>query len=370
MNILHVSDSGLPDLRIERAALSAKKQAHNVYFAGLKKRQCFLSEKLFEKTFILPWRGASRFHLPLFSYLLSKKFKNVLSETQADIIHAHNIFSAKLASEFNVPFVFDDHEFLSKGSVARAESSFLTLRKKLSLKFASGLQYEWEREVASKTSIITVSNGIAREYRKIGASVFVVPNMPTIMETAGLPKVSSSTPISSSLSAVYVGNEATRSPLVFRDISETLRIFEEYDVGKLTIVGDNELSSNPPIYSTGFLPHDQMMKELTRHHIGLLTWKKHWYHKYCNPNKPYEYAHAGLFVISTSDLTSVIEALGTFCKPFDDYRELIEMLLYYKDNLRELTNRRAEIQRYAQENLIWEKNENQIFNAYKRALST
>ena len=44
--------------------------------------------------------------------ILSKKqLERVLKETRPDVIYAHNIFSAKMVSEFEIPFVYDDHEF-------------------------------------------------------------------------------------------------------------------------------------------------------------------------------------------------------------------------------------------------------------------
>jgi hypothetical protein len=45
-----------------------------------------------------------------------KKIKSVIMEIRPDIIHVHNILPAKIASEFYIPFVFDDHEYLSNHS--------------------------------------------------------------------------------------------------------------------------------------------------------------------------------------------------------------------------------------------------------------
>ena len=42
-----------------------------------------------------------------------KQLGKVMRESKPDLVHAHNIFSAKIISEFDIPFVFDDHEYTS-----------------------------------------------------------------------------------------------------------------------------------------------------------------------------------------------------------------------------------------------------------------
>jgi len=93
--------------------------------------------------------------------------------------------------------------------------------------------------------------------------------------------------------------------------------------------------------------------------------KKHWLHKYKDPNKPYEYAHAGLLTLSTSDMTSVLDNLKKFVKPFEDYKDLSGLLPYYSDNLEEILKTKLKIRNYALKNLIWEKNEQKILEAFK-----
>ena len=37
MKVLHLSEYGLPDWRIEKSAITAKREGHDVFFAGQKK---------------------------------------------------------------------------------------------------------------------------------------------------------------------------------------------------------------------------------------------------------------------------------------------------------------------------------------------
>ena len=87
---------------------------------------------------------------------------------------------------------------------------------------------------------------------------------------------------------------------------------------------------------------------------------------YISPNKAYEYAHAGLLVLTTSGFEPVKEILKEHCVIFDDYVDMASKLSYFKENLDEVYNRRLKIFDYARKNLIWENNESNIIEAYKR----
>ena len=54
-----------------------------------------------------------------------------------------------------------------------------------------------------------------------------------------------------------------------------------------------------------------------------IPFKKHWSHSYLSPNKAYEYAHAGLYVMCTSSLTSILETLKGNCSTFEGYETLV-----------------------------------------------
>ena len=117
----------------------------------------------------------------------------------------------------------------------------------------------------------------------------------------------------------------------------------------------------------GSWPTCSMYNEMVKHSFGLLPWKKHWSHPFLSPNKPYEYAHAGLYVLCTSSLTSVINELNGNCTSFDNYDDLLTKLLYFKENLDDLYKKRIEIFDFAQKNLFWEMYEENILQAYKLA---
>jgi glycosyltransferase involved in cell wall biosynthesis len=104
---------------------------------------------------------------------------------------------------------------------------------------------------------------------------------------------------------------------------------------------------------------------LLNHSIGLLPWKKHWSHYFVGPNKAYEYAHAGLFVMCTSSFTSIREKLKDNCFSFEDYNHMATQLEYYADNLDDLYKKRQKIFKFARTDLIWEKYEKNLIRSYE-----
>ena len=109
MRILHVSHESLPDWRIEKSAITASNLGNDVFFAG--KLSNDYSGKSFAKIYKINWNAKARLGLPYYSDSIKKQLDKVLKETKPDVIHAHNIFSAKMVSEFGIPFLYDDHEY-------------------------------------------------------------------------------------------------------------------------------------------------------------------------------------------------------------------------------------------------------------------
>ncbi len=364
MKILHLSQNGLPNIRVERVAQTGKKAGNEIFFAGPFIKNLHLPCKLFDKVYETPFNRYANAKIPRYWSELKNKFSEILTDSRPDLVHAHNLVAAKLVSEFQIPFIFDDHEYWSKQVILRS-SMWKPQRS-----FLKWLWTRWENEILHKASaVITVSTTIAEEHKKKNNHVYTVPNFPSFIETNSLkPSIN----INTKLSSTYVGLADFSStnihvPAPHRNTQGVLEIFNRGNVGTLTVIGDSHLLPSENIYSLGVLNHQKTMNELTKHHIGLVPWKKHWYHNYCNPNKPYEYAHAGLLVILVSDLPCVIQRLKENCITFNSLGELEEVLNYYSENLDEILELRHNIRKFALKNLIWEKEcEPNILQAYSK----
>jgi len=235
----------------------------------------------------------------------------------------------------------------------------------LSLKYKRWLIDRWEEQALAKASaVITTAETVTKEFRKQNGHVFSVPNFPSLAEVKAIKEE----PAIDHLSSVYIGSDCTQlQPSPERDSTGLVDLFIRNDLGNLTIIGDNRLQTQSHIESVGFIPHQEMMNELTRHHIGLLPWKKHWLHRYKHPNKPYQYTHAGLLTFAASDMVNVIAYLKEYVKTFEDYDDLLKLLTEYRERVDEMNNLKPKKKKFALDNLTWEKNEERILEAYARS---
>lgn len=239
------------------------------------------------------------------------------------------------------------------------------LTKKLVVNFLNGkFARTWskvEHDLIMNHPTITVSTAILNDFKKIGKRIFLVPNFPTLKEIEEIKE-----PVyHERLSSVYAGIQLT-NPIksLHMDLDEFFNIFEKSDIGKLNVLGWSKQSTERVIYH-GYLNRNQMYGEMHKNSIGLIPFKKHWFHPYSNPNKAYEYAHSGLYVALTSDLTSVAEHLKEHCILFDNFDELANKLENLKNNMDELYSKRVKSYQYARKNLLWENFEKNIFESYK-----
>lgn len=390
MRVLHLSDYALPDWRIEKSAISALNRNHQVLFAGLPSRT---GNSVFEKTFEINWTPRARRAFPYYWYCVKKQLKKIVREVRPDIVHAHNIFSAKMVSEIGTPFVYDDHEYWPSYVRRQIESYNSSLKQSnwnnnnnprriiqktilrlLNSRFLK-LGLSWEKQLVSSTPTITVSENIARELRELGNTdrVFITPNFPTINEIKDIqpPK------FHKELTSVYAGIEPkNNSKIAHRNMDGFIDIFiQNDDIGTLIMIGveapsistSSYGSSNARVGYKGYLPRHRMYQEMQNSSVGIVPFRKHWSHKYISPNKAYEYAHAGLLVLCTSSLVPIRSILNDYCITFEDYDDMIAHLRYCKDNIEEIYGKQLGVYEFAKENLLWENYEQNIFDAYKAA---
>jgi glycosyltransferase involved in cell wall biosynthesis len=356
MRILHLSDQGLPDARVEKSAYSSKKLGHSNYFAGRRFRGYSFEMELFDDLFELPFTWRANVGEPLHWHRLKRKFQTILFAVKPDLIHAHNIIAANLASQSGLPYVLDDHEL--------ASVSTRMIHRELRYRFLHARIWErWENEV--NVPVLTVSEPIALHYRKQGCNAYLVPNMPCQLEIDAIAQ--GRPPVDGELQSIYIGSGdfASAGFPEHRNMDGFLDLFKNKELGKLTLVGEN--ISDPIVHSIQHVPHLKMMRELVSYHVGIIPWRPNAFHAYCNPNKAYEYVNAGLSVLVINDLTPVINTLGTYCTPFEDYHALVNILLDLAKDTKKLVNRREQIISYARSNFVWERYERNIFDAYKNA---
>jgi hypothetical protein len=188
VRILHLSDHVLPggliSWRIEKSAISALNHGYEVFFGGPKSSTA--TKGTFSKIYDIDWTPRARRGFPYEWHCIKKQIGKVLRQVRPDVVHANNIFSAKMISEFDVPFVYDDHEYWSSYVKRQIEyynssrsnnnkSSANALKKilrPLVMRFFNSnflrLGMKWEKQLVSSVPTITVSDKIAEELMELG----------------------------------------------------------------------------------------------------------------------------------------------------------------------------------------------------------
>ncbi len=329
MRILHISNAGLPDLRIEKMAYTMKKEGHELVFLGGRpvKGQ---NLDAFDETHNIWLNSAIRI---VYDNRVERQWLRKIDELKPDVVHAHNIIVGHFLLNSNHHAIFDDHEYYSKQSSRYEVWPFLRrqLVKPMIRRFS-----KWERELISRFPTLTSNKNIAKEHRMLGSFAEDVPNVPMKSQIEGLiePQERSG--------YVYVGNDFEMKRFLPHRNMEGLR----------SIINVNVITG---------LTHREMMEQLMNYEVGLTPWHKHPWHPYSEANKNYEYMHAGMPVVTNSIIKIHNFPEDPYVYSFTSYGDIQECL----DSIPEVD--RARIQKHAVDKYIWENNENTIKEAYKRA---
>ena len=260
MRILHLSDDGLPDWRVEKSALTAKKAGHEVFFGGRLNNDA--KSTIFSEIHRINWTAGAMVGIPYYYHRVKKQIEKLVKQLGPDIIHSHNIGSAKISHDLGLPAVFDDHEYFRMLSRVNAEnihlqnttnlkSGFDRVKQNMKLSFISRQSISnwtnWEKELVLSVPTITVSEQIANELREVGdgktKEIIVVPNFP--LET----EISFKEPQAHGhLSSVYAGGDSKHKQVTNRDISGLTNLFADNDIGNLTIIGWEHAESSEKLF--------------------------------------------------------------------------------------------------------------------------
>jgi hypothetical protein len=327
MKILHTSHSGLPDPRIEKTALTMKKEGHDMLFLGGGPTKTGTMD-VFDETFEVPMVNSLRLAL---DYRFRRRWIRAIEDIGPDVVHAHNIIASAMMFETDYPVIYDDHEYWSKQVFKFSERGFL---RRLGLAPLARKMPKWERIALERYPVITVSEGIASEHRERGANVFITKNYPLLEEALELisPEEKSG--------KVYVGNDF-----------ELVKFLPHRDMtGLKDMIAFDVLKG---------LNHDVLMERLTHYNIGLTPWRSHPFHVYSEPNKHYEYLIAGLQVVITNSLMHPFKD-EPYVHSFESYEDIPELL----ESLPEIEGGR--IMEHARKRYIWENQERVIKNVYQK----
>lgn len=346
MNILHLSHTDLKyDSRIRKAMVSGMKYGFNCSFQDLG-----YSNSKFNNLVISG-------HIPYFWGKIRGKVEKAIKGSRADIIHAHDIYSARICQELDVPFIFDSHE--NWISFPRHPYRNLLLRhfKHKGLdKFSN-----WCKDIIAAAPTLTVNQTIVDLYRRFGRRVYLVPNYITVNESSEI----KFKPKTKGVSYVYVGDDYPNRNS-FRNIDRFVKLFLTGEYGTLHLITNKSPKLNRYVLAHRFMEHKEFLDYLTQFVVGSLYYEPCPDHHYILANKFSEYAHAGLCILYVNTLTNIDRILGNLGVRVEP-NELEAVLANLKGQRDFLFKKGAETRRFAVKSLVWETYEGNIFRAYKEA---
>ena len=363
MKILHLAD-GRRNIRAERAALLAKKQKAKKQFLIGNVKEEVLIKNIFKKTRYVDLTPRNQLLIDIKPFMTA--LNNFIAEVDPDIIHAHNIFMAKLAKKTGLPFVYDDHELWSQKIKCYNYSG---LKSKVSMALQRTYYPRWEKELAKTTAILAPSTGIINFYKTKykTKNVLLFPNMPLLQEVKK-PKLKERA--KDSLITVAIG-VSTRSTAKHRRIEGFLDLWKQNeDIGKILIIGQNDLKSEGKIISIGRVSHYACYTEAAIGHVGIIPFLPYAkYHQFSGANKAYLYIHAGLGLITPitqTEFKPVIEAISVGYQ-FQTYDDLVRYLRAKKEEL--MTTGAKEIMNIARKRFILDNYGENLQQAYEIAIN-
>ncbi|TFH03573.1 MAG: hypothetical protein E4H14_16505, partial [Candidatus Thorarchaeota archaeon] len=179
MRILHLSQTGLPDLRIEKTALTMKDEGHELIFLG---GRSFKWQNLnaFSRVLYLPVGNNLEIAL---SPLVKRSWLKAIEKINPDVIHAHNVWVARFLLGTEYPVIYDDHEYWSK---QMQNLQVKSKKRRATYQPAKMLIPGWEKKLLSRYPVLTTTENTAVEHRRISKWVGVTRNVPSIKQIEGL----------------------------------------------------------------------------------------------------------------------------------------------------------------------------------------
>jgi len=328
MRILHLSHTGLPDLRIEKTALTMKEDGNELVFIGGKPFK-WQNLNAFDRVLYAPL--GNNLELAL-SPMVKQKWLKIIEKVNPDVIHAHNVWVARFLLGTDYPVIYDDHEYWSKqmrNLKVKGRKRWLTYQP------SKILMPVWEKKLLSKYPTLTTTENTAKEHRRICKWVGVTRNVPSMKQIEKLELV----PKREGL--VYTGSDFALSEfLPYRDM-----------------IGLKELLDFDIV--TGFT-HREMMEALMKYEIGLTPWLPHPWHRFSDANRNYEYLHTGLQVIVNTEIKSLFRD-DPFVHAFKDYSDIVSVI----DSIE--TRDSQVIMEHARKKYVWENQSKTIKEAYSLA---
>ncbi|MDO8055561.1 MAG: glycosyltransferase [Candidatus Hermodarchaeota archaeon] len=370
MKILHFSDVGLPDARVERPAIFSKHQGWEVVFAGGRSSQTQIFGA-FDTIHYRYWKSWEKTGFPGTLQQVRNWLRRLIRTEDPDLIHAHDIFAAKVARDIGHPFVYDDHEIW--GSRISYQGSQVvkrnrTLLRRIATWFAIRNWRKWESEIFKAAPVITVSEEIAQLYRRIQPQVFAIPNLPLKREVALIPPNKN---IDEVFRVAYVSRHSL--PLEQRRDTIALTLWLQNRFNATLVFLGPTIIETEEVENHGYVSHKKMLEILSTCDIALMGQKTR-LPVYSYQNRFPLFLHAGLkTIVPDSKINEVkfceTHKVGWSWGSADNLKAVLrQRVSEYHENIDRWNHDKTRVREIAQKYLLWNYFGNTLKEAYEMAL--
>lgn len=155
-----VTHNKIPDARVEKESIVLRKAGHKVFLAtpAVKEKK---AEKAFDKVFTYSHTFKHNHFFREAVNEVAQFYEKIILENNIDVVHAHNIFTAHIASKVvkkhKLKFIFDDHETWSLWLKERAKRA-VGIKNRLVRSFVYLRSIGIEKKIAKMADYIIVTN--------------------------------------------------------------------------------------------------------------------------------------------------------------------------------------------------------------------
>ncbi|MHA2033420.1 MAG: glycosyltransferase, partial [Candidatus Kariarchaeaceae archaeon] len=224
------------------------------------------------------------------------QIKDIIDEFDPDLLHAHDLYNAVLASQFDLPWIYNDHEawsFKTKATVPiNSKLTFSYWKRYVGLRFRKRYVVKWERKLLKGLVTLAVSSNLAKFHDELGAHSFTINNFPMFDEIKDLKLEDKEEG-----SIAYIGMDISYFSGLFRDTRGFIEAATSQG-NHLVIIGDSNLKTHGNITNHGFVHHNEINKLLLPVQFGALAFRPHSLHIFGDNIKIYNYLHAGQMIIA------------------------------------------------------------------------
>ena len=367
MKILHFSDQGLPDTRLERYGFIQGKLGYERIFVGGSVNSIIIDGS-FTDYIRFDLSRSAKFGLPYFYSQYKKNFLKIYNSLKPDLVHCHNYLPAKVCYDLKIRYIYDDHEFWKEfiKDIQRERRDLFAIRRKLTTRLTSSFISKWQAKLAEAAfTVFTVTQPIVDYYKTLNNETYLIPNYPSSQELTLQHEFDKNYDEIRSLIVVNYNTFSTRK--------STDKFIELYSKNnkKLFVIG-NVPKKFDNIEYLGYLNHNDYIKKLNIVHLGLTPFEENrlpsFY--YYGSNRYFQFGHSGIIPVLHENMTYLRNTFENFNFSIRNEEEIMNLFSVIDTEKNKIIKMSQDLRKYSKENFVFDKYTQLIKRIYEEGVNS